>query len=65
MLVDGDLVMNESGAIALYLANAYSGEKNSSFYPADDPKTRARIDQRMFFNFGTFYKAFWDTEVHR
>ena len=50
--------MGESRAIAAYLANAY-GCNNQNLYPKD-PKIRARIDQRMYFEMGTFYLAFAD-----
>ena len=57
-LVDGDFVMNESRAIVAYLVNAF-GSQHQELYPTD-PKIRARIDQRMYFEIGTFYPAFAD-----
>ena len=62
-LVDGKLVLNESRAIATYLAGmagSYGG--NSQLYPSD-LKTRAVIDQRLHFDLGTFYQTFMDNTV--
>jgi len=56
-VVDGDLTMNESRAIAGYLVNKYG--KDDSMYPKD-PETRLRVDQRLYFDMGVFYKAFGD-----
>eukprot|EP00095_Tigriopus_kingsejongensis_P001406 maker-scaffold229_size244821-snap-gene-1.17 protein:Tk01406 transcript:maker-scaffold229_size244821-snap-gene-1.17-mRNA-1 annotation:"glutathione s-transferase delta-epsilon 2" len=52
---DGNFVMNESRAIAMYLANAYG--KDSSIYPTDN-KVRAVVDQRLYFDGNVFYKSF-------
>merc|ERR1712098_180185 len=57
-LVDGDLVLNESRAIATYLANSTPGGEEK-LYPKD-PKVRARVDQRLYFDMGVFYKALGD-----
>jgi len=56
-VVDGDLVMNESRAIAAYLANKYS--KDDKLYPTK-PEVRAKVDQRLYFDMGTFYPALAD-----
>merc|ERR1712141_838717 len=56
-LVDGDFHLNESRAIAAYLANAYA--KDDSIYPKE-PKVRARVDQMMYFDMGQLYKSFGD-----
>merc|ERR1712002_1137303 len=53
-LVDGDLILNESRPIAGYLVNKYG--KNDKLYPKD-PVIRAKVDQRLFFDMGTFYQA--------
>ncbi|KAF7283999.1 glutathione S-transferase 1-like [Rhynchophorus ferrugineus] len=51
-LVDGDFVVWDSHAIGPYLASVYG--KDPSFYPKD-PKERAVIDQRLYFDCGTLY----------
>jgi len=56
-IVDGDFKMNESRAIAAYLVNKYA--KDDALYPKD-AETRARVDQRLYFDMGAFYKAFGD-----
>ena len=53
-LVDGDLILNESRPIAGYLVNKYG--KNDNLYPKD-PVLRAKVDQRLFFDMGTFYQV--------
>jgi len=54
---DGDFCLNESRAICGYLVNKYG--KESSLYPTE-PEVRAIVDQRMYFDMGTFYKAAGD-----
>jgi len=54
---DGEFVMNESRAAAAYLVNKYA--KDESLLPKD-AETRARVDQRLYFDMGVFYKAFGD-----
>merc|ERR1712080_8233 len=56
-MVVGDFTLNESRAIATYLVTQYG--KDSTLLPGD-VKTRAVVDQRMYFDMGTFYKAFGD-----
>jgi len=56
-VVDGDLCMNESRAIASYLVNKYG--KDDKLYPKD-PETRYRVDKVLYFDMGAFYKAFGD-----
>ncbi|XP_072388086.1 glutathione S-transferase 1-like [Diabrotica undecimpunctata] len=51
-LVDGDFAVWDSHAIAGYLATVYS--KDDNLYPKD-PKKRALVDQRLFFDCGTLY----------
>ncbi|XP_050504501.1 glutathione S-transferase 1-like [Diabrotica virgifera virgifera] len=51
-LVDGDLTLWDSHAIAGYLATQYS--KDDNLYPKD-PKKRALVDQRLYFDCGTLY----------
>jgi len=55
-MVDGDFKMNESRAIASYLANAY--DKDAKLMPKGDAKKTAIVEHRMYFDMGTFYKAF-------
>ncbi len=47
---DGDLILNESRAVMAYLANKHG---NTKLYP-EDIKTRARIDQRLYFEMGSY-----------
>jgi len=56
-LVDGEFVTNESRAAAAYLVNKYGGDKKNELYP-ECPEARAKVDQRMYFDMGTFNKAF-------
>ena len=58
VLVDGDFVLTESRAVAAYVANTY--DKTGQLYPTD-PKVRARVDSRLYFDMGTFYHAFGET----
>lgn len=59
VLVDGDLIVTESRAMLQYLGSAYGKE---SFYPKD-PKARAMVDQRLFFEATTLYGAFENAYV--
>ena len=53
-LKDGDFYVNESRAAAIYLVEKYSNDK--LLYP-NDIKIRTVINQRLFFDIGTFYKS--------
>lgn len=54
-LVDNDFVVWESRAICVYLVEKYG--KNDALFPKN-PKTRAVINQRLFFDIGTLFKQF-------
>jgi len=56
-LKDGDFCMNESRAAATYLISKYG--KDDKLYPKY-VATRAVVDQRLYFDMGTFYKAVGD-----
>ncbi|KAE8572972.1 glutathione S-transferase 1 [Halyomorpha halys] len=54
-LNDNGFVLNESRAIMCYLAEQYG--KDDSLYPKD-PKKRAIVNQRLYFDIGTLYLRF-------
>jgi len=54
---DGDFCLNESRPIATYLIGKYG--KDDKLYPKD-VVTRAIVDQRLYFDMGSFYKSFGD-----
>merc|ERR1719147_661676 len=53
-LMTGEHTLNESRPIAGYLVNKYG--KDDKLYPKD-PVLRAKVDQRLYFDMGTFYAA--------
>lgn len=61
-MVDGDFVNNESRAAAAYLIRKYGGDKKDKLYP-EGVTSRAIVDQRLYFDMGTFYKAFGECVV--
>lgn len=54
-LVDGGFALWESRAIMTYLVEKYG--KDDSLYPKD-PKARAVVNQRLYFDLGTLYQRF-------
>jgi len=56
-VVDGDLNMNESRAVATYLVNKYA--ENDKLYPKD-AALRYKVDKLLYFDMGVLYKAFGD-----
>jgi len=56
-LVDNEFAIWESRAILSYLSEKYA--KNDSLYPKD-PKKRAVVNQRLYFDMGTLYQKFAD-----
>jgi glutathione S-transferase len=56
------LVLISSRAIIGYLADKYG--KDDSLYPKD-PKKRALVDQRLYFDIGTLYQRFGDYYVSK
>uniref|UniRef100_A0A0K8TVK6 Glutathione-S-transferase n=1 Tax=Epiphyas postvittana TaxID=65032 RepID=A0A0K8TVK6_EPIPO len=52
VLEDGDLILQDSHAILMYLAGVY--DKQNSLYPKD-LKQRALVDQKLFFNISILF----------
>lgn len=56
-LVDDGFALWESRAIMVYLVEKYG--KTASLYPSD-PKARAVVNQRLYFDLGTLYQRLVD-----
>ena len=54
-MVDGDFVLSESRPCATYLVDKYAPD--DKLYPKD-PQIRSRVDQRLYFDMGSFYANF-------
>lgn len=54
-IVDGEVKLGESRAIATYLVDKYMPEDNT-LYPRDVAK-RAQIDELLYFDMGTYYQS--------
>ena len=55
-LIDGDLRLNESRPICSYLLSKYGKRPlHQHLYPLEDAALKAKIDQRLYFDLGTFY----------
>lgn len=57
LLENDGFVLAESHAIITYLVSEYGGEKHSNLYPKDN-KTRAIIDQRLYFDSSILFPRF-------
>uniref|UniRef100_A0A0K2U3Y6 Glutathione S-transferase 1 n=1 Tax=Lepeophtheirus salmonis TaxID=72036 RepID=A0A0K2U3Y6_LEPSM len=58
----GDFILNESRAISGYIASQF--DKSGKLYPKD-PKVNSRINQRLHFDNGVFYKSLFNIVIKR
>ena len=61
-LNDNGFIVTESRTIATYLSDKYG--KDDKLYPKD-LGVRSTVDARLYFDIGTFYKAFGDCVVSK
>ena len=54
-IVDGDYILSESRPCATYLASKFA--EDDKLYPKD-LEVRSRVDQRLYFDMGSFYSCF-------
>ena len=54
-VVDGDYILSESRPCATYLVSKYA--EDDKLYPKN-LEVRSRVDQRLYFDMGSFYGAF-------
>lgn len=59
VIKDDEFVLTESRAIMAYLVQKY-GRENDELYPREPVEVRAKIDQMLNFEMGTFSTSFWD-----
>ena len=61
--MDGNLRLNESRAICCYLISKYAKGDMKKLYPEDDVLIKAKIDQKLYFDMGTFYQVAFEDFV--
>ncbi|MGB0495073.1 MAG: glutathione S-transferase family protein [Kangiellaceae bacterium] len=61
-LVDGDLVLTESGAMLNYIA---SSSKSKSLIPSNNPIARAKYDEVICFVLSDLEQGLWSSGKHR
>ena len=61
--MDGNIILNESRAICSYLITKYAKGDMKKLYPEDDVLIKAKIDQKLYFDMGTFYPVALDDFV--
>ena len=55
-LFDGEMVFEEARAACTYLVSKYAiSPTQKNLYPLQDVTTKAKIDQKLYFDAGTFY----------
>ncbi|KAK8752882.1 hypothetical protein OTU49_008061 [Cherax quadricarinatus] len=64
---DSSVVLWESRAIMMYLANKHATEETQYLYPKE-PEERAKVDRMLFFDMGTLYhaiKEYFGPKIHQ
>lgn len=62
LLEDNDFVLADSHSIITYLVSKYGAEKRAELYPVD-LRTRANIDQKLFFDTGYGFPKIKDSVI--